>query len=99
MKEYTKMFEYSDENDIRITEALGISDKRESELKCMLPEIIHKNDRVSQTLEAIWNAVDHPNEFAWLVFIYGANTGVNTAKKTDFMQFLMDKFKEDLGDE
>lgn len=99
MKEYTKMFEYSDADGISITEALGISNEREEQLKELIPQIVEENSRVSQTLEALWNEANHPNEFAWMVFIYGANTGVHTAKKIGSFDDLLKKFLKDLGDE
>lgn len=99
MKNFTGVYELSNEDGSTITAALGITQEREAELKKKLPRIIQENDRVSQTLEAIWNEVDHPNEYAWMVFIYGANTGIEQAKKADFLKDLIDKFKKDFGDE
>lgn len=99
MREYTGVYELSNEDGSTITAALGITEEREAELKKKLPRIIEDNNRVSQTLEAIWNEVDHPNEYAWMVFIYGANTGLEQAKKADFLKELIDKFKKGLDDE
>lgn len=99
MKEYTGVYELSSEDGLSITAALGIPDDREKELKKLLPKLVEENDRVSETLEAIWQVANHPNEFAWMVFIYGANTGLEQAKKLDFFKDLLDKFKKDMGDE
>lgn len=95
MREYTGVYELDSSDDITINDALGISEQRLDELKELLPKLVEKNDRVSETLEAMWNAVDHPNEFAWMVYIYGCNTGLQRSKSVDLLKDLIDKFKKD----
>lgn len=99
MKDYTGVYELTADGDVSISEGLGISKERSKELEELMPQLLEKHDRVSETLEAIWNVTNHPNEFAWMAFIYGANIGVNQAKKTDFLKDLIDKFLKDMGEE
>lgn len=77
MKDYTGVYELSNEG--TISECLGINDNRAEELSKHIFEAVQNSDRITQTMEALWNKAQHPNEFAWMMFMYGSKTGVNRA--------------------
>jgi hypothetical protein len=90
MKHYTGVYELSEDNNL--TDALGITEGRFEELKNLTVDCVDKCERISETFQALWNAADHPNEFAWMVFVYGTNSGIQQYKKD------MQKLKDLLGD-
>ena len=75
MKDYTGVYELSTADSI--TEALGIDETRVEELKSLLESVNKKTNRVSETMEELWKVSNHPNEFAWMCWIHGANTGAH----------------------
>lgn len=74
---YTAVYELSDNE--KITEALGINETRANELERIVKSTVNDCDRITETLAVLWDKCNHPNEYAWCVFIYGANTGVQKA--------------------
>lgn len=77
MKDYTGVYELSTEG--TISECLGINDARTEQLTKDIFQAVNDNDRVTQTMETLWNKAEHPNEFAWMMFMYGSRTGLNKA--------------------
>lgn len=78
MKAYNKVTELADCNSI--PEALGITDNRVEYLKNAIVAMANSNDRITQSFEKLWEVCDHPNEYAWCLFIYGANIGRKDAE-------------------
>lgn len=91
MKDYTGVYELS--SDDKITTSLGIDDEREAELKSLLQDVNNRTNRVSETLEELWKVSNHPNEFAWMCWVHGANTGTHKALGGLFEDFIKDKLK------
>ena len=77
MKDFTGVYEIS--TDDGITNALGISDERREELENIIKKSVKDCNRITETLAEIWNRCDHPNEYAWCVFMYGSNMGIHKA--------------------
>ena len=62
-----------------VTEALGLTDERVEELRNILKNSTHECNRITETLSDLWSKCNHPNEYAWCVFMYGSSLGVNKA--------------------
>lgn len=76
MEEYIKgVVEVSKDNDISVSEALGITDERMHKLAKIMETSAIECDRVSETIEMLWNRSNHPNEFAWMLYVYGNKAG------------------------
>lgn len=74
---YTAVHELSDSESV--SEALGLTDERMEELTKLVKSSTNDCNRITETLVDLWEKCNHPNEYAWCVFMYGANTGVNKA--------------------
>lgn len=74
---YKAVYELSDSESI--SDALGITDDRMKELEKIVKTCANDCDRITETLVDLWNKCNHPNEYAWCVFMYGTNLGVHKA--------------------
>lgn len=74
---YTAVHELSTTDSI--SEALGITDERMEELGNMIKQSSDDCNRITETLADLWKKCNHPNEYAWCVFMYGSNMGAHKA--------------------
>jgi len=74
---YTAVHELSDSESI--SEALGLTDERMDELSNIIKQSSNDCNRITETLADLWDKCNHPNEYAWCVFMYGCNMGTHKA--------------------
>ena len=72
---YRAVYELADSDSI--SEALGLTDERMEELTKIVKSSANECNRITETLVDLWNKCNHPNEYAWCVFMYGTNLGVH----------------------
>lgn len=87
MKDYTGMYELTTEGSI--SECLGINDARVEVLAKAIAVNAVNCDRVTESMEKLWEISEHPNEFAWMMFMYGSKVGASR---------IMDDLKHHLKD-
>ena len=78
MEKYTGLYELESGSE-SMPVALGINESRENELDAILEKCVKGNSTISATFVDLWNNVDHPNEFAYVMFHYGTKMGANKA--------------------